>query len=94
MDSSFLVLLPPSHENRAGHLTHLFIVVYVVILSHVSLKHAKEYVLGIGVVSFREGYQWKSTWELKNTLLFKAFFFKGNFKKNWATRPNVVWNWI
>lgn len=73
VDSSFSVLLLSSHENRAGHLIYLFIVVGV-ILSHVSLKHAQEYFQDLVVVSFREGYLWQSIWQLKSTILFKALF--------------------
>lgn len=73
MDPSFLVLWLSSYENWAGHLTYLFIVV-AVISPHISLNHAKQYFQGIIVVSFREGHQWESIWQIKNSMLFKALF--------------------
>lgn len=74
MDPSFLVLWLSSYENWAGHLTYLFIVGGGVISPHISLNHAKQYFQGIIVVSFREGYQRKSLWQITNSMLFKALF--------------------
>ena len=62
----------------ACHLTFLFIaiVIIIIILLHVPLEQAEEYFQGKAVVNFREGYLWKSTWQVKNSTLFKTLFIK------------------
>lgn len=60
------------------HLTFLFIaiVIIIIILLHVPLKQVEEYFQGKAIVNFREGYLWKSTWQVKNGTLFKTLFRK------------------
>lgn len=61
----------------ACHLTFLFIaIVIIIILFHVPLKQAEEYFQGKAIVNFRGGYLQKSTWQVKNSTLFKTLFIK------------------
>lgn len=65
----------------ACHLTFLFIaiviiIIIIIILLHVPLKQAEEYFQGKAIVNFREGYLRKSTWQVKNSTLFKTLFIK------------------
>ena len=80
MNSSFLALLFSSYENL-GLSLNFSIYCYCnnnnnSTSFHVPLKQAEEYFQGKAIVNFREGYLWKSTWQVKNSTLFKTLFRK------------------